>query len=216
MKINKKIFGLVIATAIVFSGGGFNNGNLHTIQTVEAKQVEKVKKTKRIKLNKLKTYKDVDEAYLQNLEKIMNKEQIQNKKDITFEKVLKYAEKSSKVASTAKSNSQKIDTVDKLVSLDDLSNNTSREVMEECIKYMMSEYEKNQLQDKNKALQYQYIARYLDKRLDNHPNMKDAHDMVFDMYQIAKDTFREDNSSMEANFHQVDKKIKRVKWYLQK
>ncbi len=206
MKINKKILGLIIVASIsfAFTGCSSNSSNSDTQQSVETSSND-------IDLSNLSTYEDVKLAYEQNLEKIMNKEQVQQLDNITFNNVLEYAKKSSDIVSTIENDSDKISTIDKLVSIDDLSNNTSQDVMEECLKYIISEYEKNNLQDENKIFEYQYITRYLDKRLDNHKNMKDADDMVFDMYQITKDTIRGDSSSIDSNLKQINDKINSVK-----
>lgn len=206
MKINKKILGVIIVASIsfAFTGCSSNTSNSDTQQSVETPSND-------IDLSNLSTYEDVNLAYEQNLEKIMNKEQIQQLDYITFNNVLEYAKKSSDIVSTIENDSDKISTIDKLVSIDDLSNNTSQDVMEECLKYIISEYEENNLQDENKIFEYQYITRYLDKRLDNHPNMKNADDMVFDMYQITKDTVRGITSSMDTNIEQVNDKINSVK-----
>lgn len=206
MKINKKILGLIIVASIsfAFTGCSSNSDNSDTQQSVETS-------SDNIDLSNLSTYEDVNLAYEQNLEKIMNKEQIQELDNITFDKVLEYAKKSSDFVSTIENDNDKISTIDKLVSIDDLSNNTSKDVMEECLKYIINEYEKNNLQDESKAFEYQYITRYLDKKLDNHPNMKDADDMIFDMYQITKDTVRGISYSADANIEQVNDKISSVK-----
>lgn len=206
MKINKKILGLIIVASIsfAFTGCSSNSDNSDTQQNVETS-------SNNIDLSNLSTYEDVNLVYEQNLEKIMNKEQIQELDNITFDKVLEYAKKSSDFVSTIENDNDKISTIDKLVSIDDLSNNTSKDVMEECLKYIINEYEKNNLQDESKVFEYQYVTRYLDKKLDNHPNMKDADDMIFDMYQITKDTVRCISYSADANIEQVNDKISSVK-----
>ena len=210
MKINKKILGLIIATSISFGLTGCSSNSNNSETETNTKQ-SKETSSNNVDLSNLSTYEDVKLAYEQNLEKIMNNEQIQKLDNITFDKVLEYAKKSSDIISTIENNSDKISTIDKLVSIDDLSNNTSQDVMEECLKYIISEYEKNSLQDKSKIFEYQYIVRYLDKKLDNHPNMKDADSMIFDMYQITKDTIRDITSDIDDNLNQVNDKVNSVK-----
>ena len=210
MKINKKILGLVIATSISFGlTACSSNSNNSETETNTQQSVET--SSNNVDLSNLSTYEDVKLAYEQNLEKIMNNEQIQKLDNITFDKVLEYAKKSSDIISTVENNGDKVSTIDKLVSIDDLSHNTSQDVMEECLKYIIDEYEKNSLLDESKIIEYQYIVRYLDKRLDNHPNMKDADSMIFDMYQITKDSIRDLSSSVETNIEQVNDKINSVK-----
>ncbi len=210
MKINKKILGLIIATSISFGLTGCSSNSNNSETETNTKQSTETS-SNNVDLSNLSTYEDVKLAYEQNLEKIMNNEQIQKLDNITFDKVLEYAKKSSDIISTIENNSDKISTIDKLVSIDDLSNNTSQDVMEECLKYIISEYEKNSLQDKSKIFEYQYIVRYLDKKLDNHPNMKDADSMIFDMYQITKDTIRDITSDIDDNLNQVNDKVNSVK-----
>lgn len=62
-----------------------------------------------------------------------------------------------------------------------------------------------------KVLEYKYITKYLDKRLQNHPNMNVASDMITDMDQICKDLIRNDNSRMDSNISQVNKNLNTVK-----
>ncbi|MBU5286640.1 hypothetical protein AALJ34_00235 [Paraclostridium bifermentans] len=51
----------------------------------------------------------------------------------------------------------------------------------------------------------------MDKRLQNHPNMNVASDMITDMDQICKDLIRNDNSRMDSNISQVNKNLNTVK-----
>lgn len=169
------------------------------------------------------TYEEVNEGYNKNLEKIMNNEQLKelDMMNINLEDILEYADKSKEVANTVDKYSDKISLVEKLVSLDDLEHNTTEEAMTETIKYVIAEYESGNYV--NNSIQILYLTRYLDKRLDNHPNMKDTDDMIFDMYQIVKDTIRANDpniqeslkyellNSIEANKEQVNKNITSVK-----
>lgn len=169
------------------------------------------------------TYEEVNEAYNKNLEKIMNNEQLRelDMMNIKLEDILEYAEKSKEMVDKVDKYSDKITVVEKLVSLDDLEHNTTQDAMTETIKYVIEEYESGNYI--NNSIQFLYLTRYLDKRLDNHPNMKNVDDMIFDMYQIIKDTIRvndpniqenlksELSNSLEENKEQINKNIISVK-----
>ncbi|WGX77389.1 hypothetical protein QJS64_19165 (plasmid) [Paraclostridium bifermentans] len=143
----------------------------------------------------------------------MNKEQLRelDMMNIKLDDVLEYAKKASDISSKVEGSSDKIDTIDKLVALNDLENNTTQDTMEDTLKYIISEFESNNLNNNDNVLEYQYIVRFLDKRLQNHPNMSAASDMIGDMNQICKDLIRNDNSRMDANISQVNKNINTVK-----
>lgn len=208
MKLKKKILSLVLISGISLVTVACGDNDVKEVP----KQTEK-QNTENISLDNLKTYDDVKLAYDQNLEKIMNKEKLRelDMMNINKDDVLDYAKKASELCNNIEGSSDRIGTKDKLVTLNDLSNNTTQETMEDILKYVISEYESNKLQDSDKVLEYQYILRYLDKRLDNHPNMKVADEMVEDMNQICKDYIRNDNSRMDANIEQVNDNINSVK-----
>lgn len=207
MKLKKKIIILTLASSIALTVIGCNKKE-------DVKETnESTAKVENINLDNLKTYEDVKNAYDQNIDKIMNKEQLRelDMMNIKLDDVLDYAKKASDISSATENSSDKIDTIDKLVSLNDLENNTTQETMEDTLKYIISEFESNNLNDSNKVLEYKYITRYLDKRLQNHPNMNTASDMITDMDQICKDLIRNDNSRMDANLSQVNKNLNNVK-----
>ncbi|MCC5432707.1 hypothetical protein [Clostridium perfringens] len=211
----KKFFiGILLISSIAFIGcnEGENIDNKSNESTpVEQQANDENEKT--LNLEEIKTPDDVNNAYKANLDKIKNGEKLitLNMKEITKDVVLDYANKAGEIANQAESSSDKIDTVEKLVSLHDLKNNTSQDVMEEVLGYIISEYESNQFNDESKLYQNLYITRYLDKRLDNHKNLSKADSMVSDMNQIIKDRIREDKSRIEANIEQVNKNINSVK-----
>lgn len=169
------------------------------------------------------TYEEITEGYNKNLEKIMNKEQLRelDMMNITLENILEYSNMSKEISDKVDSYNDKISAVEKLVSLDDLEHNTTQDAMTETIKYVIEEYESGSYI--NNSIQFLYLTRYLDKRLDNHPNMKNVDEMTFDMYQIIKDTIRVNDpnikedlksellNSIEANKEQVNKNIISVK-----
>lgn len=210
MKLKKKILSLIlisVASLLMVACGISDNEIKKDSERIETQSTES------ISLDNLKTYDDVKLAYDQNIEKIMNKEQLRelNIMSINKDDVLDYAKKASELCNDIDGSSDMIDTIDKLATLNDLSNNTTQETMNEVLKYIISEYESNKLQDSDKILEYQYILRYLDKRLDNHPNMKSADEVVEDMNQICKDYIRDDNSKMDENIEQVNNNINLVK-----
>ncbi|MGL5641134.1 MAG: hypothetical protein ACRDDM_02635 [Paraclostridium sp.] len=207
MKLKKKILVLTLASTIALTVIGCNKKE-------EVKETnENTSKVESVNLDNLNNYEDVKNAYDQNIEKIMNKEQLRelDMMNIKLDDVLDYAKKASEISSNVEGSSDKIDTIDKLVALNDLENNTTQETMEETLKYIISEFESNNLNNTNKILEYQYVVRFLDKRLQNHPNMSIASDMIEDMNQICKDNIRNDNSRMDANISQVNKNISIVK-----
>lgn len=207
MKLKKKILVLTLASTIALTVIGCNKKE-------EVKETnENTSKVESVNLDNLNNYEDIKNAYNQNIEKIMNKEQIRelDMMNIKLDDVLDYAKKASDISSKEEESSDKIDTIDKLVSLNDLEHNTTKETMEETLKYIISEFESNNLNNTDKILEYKYVVRFLDKRLQNHPNMSAASDMIGDMNQICKDLIRNDNSRMDANIYQVNKNINTVK-----
>lgn len=209
-KISSVLLVLVVSLSMVACDTADNN-------IEEVSNQNEIQNSENISLDNLETYEDINLAYEQNINKIMNKEQLRelDMMNITKDNVLNYAKKASELCSSIEGFTDKIDTVNKLVSLNDLSNNTTQETMEDTIKYIISEYENNKLQDGDKVLEYQYILRYLDKRLDNHPNMKIIDDLVLDMYQICNDYLRDDNSRIDANIDQINSNIPIVKSMLE-
>lgn len=207
MKLKKKIIILTLASFMALTVIGCNKKE-------DVKETnESTSKVESVNLDNLKTYEDVKNAYDQNIDKIMNKEQLRelDMMSIKSDDVLNYAKNASEISSGVENSSDKVDTIDKLVSLNDLENNTTQETMEDTLKYIISEFKNNNLNDSNKVLEYKYITRYLDKRLQNHPNMNVASDMITDMDQICKDLIRNDNSRMDSNISQVNKKLNTVK-----
>ena len=209
MKINKRILGLVLVGILALSSVGCGSSEPEK-QTEVQSQPEQTQEVK-VDLSNLKSYDDVKNAYEQNIDKIMNKEQIQELDmiNIKLENILEYANKAKEIVSSVENTSDKISTIDKLVSIDDLSHNTTQETMEETLKYIISEYENGNLENNPEV--NLYLTRYLDVRLDNHSNMKDADEIVFDMYQICKDTIRSLNDSIDSNKEQINGKIGTVK-----
>ncbi|MEG2246464.1 MAG: hypothetical protein RSC84_03350 [Peptostreptococcaceae bacterium] len=205
MKFNKKILGLVIVATLTVSVVGCGSSEPEEQNKPEQQQEINVD------LNNITSYEDVKSAYDANIENIMNKEQVQelDMNSIKLDDIIEKANKAKDIADTIENASDKISTIDKLVSIDDLSNNTTEDTMKETLKYIIEEYENGNLE--NNPETSLYIVRYLDIRLDNHPNMKDADEVVFDMYQICKDTIRGIGDSIDSNKEQINEKLQSVK-----
>lgn len=154
------------------------------------------------------TIEEVNEVYNNNIDDIMNGEQIRELPidDITKDYIILKSKEAADLVNQCESNNDKIDTIDKIVSLDDFEHNSSEEVTKDILKYIINEYKDNKLQDEEKVLEYLYISRYLDKVLDNYSdtNLELADDMVFDMYQICKGCIRKDKESIKPNEEQVE------------
>lgn len=167
----------------------------------------------KIDLDNLLTLSDVDLAYAETFEARENGENFRNLdwSTITVDIVVEKAMMAVTLANTSTEDSinTKIDVIGKIVTLDDLSNNTSQDVMEEVALHVINLWESGSFStdDNGALLKNLYLTRYLDIRLDNHPNLKAIDEMFFDMYQVAKDALREDTESMAINTAQVEDKI---------
>lgn len=171
----------------------------------------------KINIDDIQTMEEVEAAYVENFEFIQNKEDFR-KLDINsvdFNTVISYAERSITLLNTVEDDSMntKIDGSAKIVSVDNLDHNTSQVVMEEVAVYVIGLWESDMIITDNseELLINLYLTRYLDKRLDNHPNLEVVDDVIFDIYQIIKDTLREDTSSIDANTEQINNDINNVK-----
>ena len=177
-------------------------------ENIKDKDTKKTENTKSEKLSTSpKIYNSIDElekAYNKNLNKIMDKKQVQklDKDNITAEDVIKIAADSENLLKNATSDTKKIDLSGHLVDVDDLSHNTTTDVMDKVYDYLVSEYKNNKLEDKDKFYEYIYLTRYLDKSLSDSDNRAD---IVLDMYQIVKDNYR--GLSVEKNEEQVNKAL---------
>ena len=165
-------------------------------------------KQNKLEIEDYATIEEVNEVYNNNIDDIMNGEQIRELPidDITKDYIILKSKEAADLVNQCESNNDKIDAIDKIVSLDDFEHNSSEEVTKDILKYIINEYKDNKLQDEEKVLEYLYISRYLDKVLDNYsdPNLKLADDMVFDMYQICKGCIRKDKESIKPNEEQVE------------
>jgi len=199
---------MILISTLTFSTVGCGNDSAENTTNTNNTEVG-IEST--INLDYIQSYEDVKKAYEENFETIMNKEQLRelDYKNITLDTILEYANKGIEISDTIEKNSDKISTIEKLVSLNDLVNNTTQEVVKDTVKYVISEYENGNLEkDPIKNL---YITRFLDVRLDKLPNLSKADEMVFDMYQICKDSIRGLNDGIESNKEQINEVIEFVK-----
>lgn len=167
----------------------------------------------------LKTADEVKVAYDENLEKIMNKEKIENAKQVNFEDMLKRAEKTQEVALTADGANNKIDTVTNLVALDFLVGDIKDDVLDEILQYLISEYKNNTLLNNETLEKNLYLARVLDKSINQNENKIKEASVSFDIFQILKDSIRVNDEnykeelkedakfSIEENRRQIEKAI---------
>ncbi len=176
----------------------------------------------KIDLANLDSYETVEKAYDENLQKIMKGEKIQDldSSKITLEEIIKKSEKAVELSSNAKTSDDKIYAIGKVVSLDDLANNTTKEVVTKTLNYVLGEYESGAFFDNlEKNL---YLTRYLNNATKKQ-SMTTENALSFSLYQIAKDTLRmndkefkaktkdELNKNIELNKAEVKTKIEEIK-----
>ncbi len=138
----------------------------------------------------LKTADEVKKAYDENIEKIMDKEKIENAKQVTFEDLLKRSEKAQEIALTIEGATNKINTVTNLVALDFIVSDIEEEVLDEVLQYIISEYKNNTLLNNETLEKNLYLARVLDKSLNqNQDKIKEAN-ISFDFFKILRESIR--------------------------
>lgn len=113
---------------------------------------------------------------------------------------------------------ERIDFITAKVS-EDIPANIDKEIILDALNYVIDEYE-NERFKKNVSVNL-YIARVLDKQLDQYPDLVEADLMVFDMFQICKELIRmtvkdvddmlERGKTVAANEEQIDKVLESVK-----
>ncbi len=167
----------------------------------------------------LKTADEVKVAYDENLEKIMNKEKIENAKQVTFEDLLKRAEKAQEIALTTDGATNKIDTVTNLVALDFLVGDIKDDVLDKILQYLISEYKNNTLLNNETLEKNLYLARVLDKSLNQNENKIKEANMSFNILQLLRDSIRVNDENfkeelkedakfyIEENKSQIEKAI---------
>lgn len=197
----------MISALLFITGCGSND------KVEEEKEETKVEATIEEKDNK-GIYEKVKEEYDRNSEAIMNNEKIKDLsgEDVNKEYVISKAKEAEASVLEIENNTDKIVTIQRIVSLDDLVHNTSKETAVDVLNYIIEEYETNKLRGGKNTVQYLYLTTFLEKSLNEYDDLKFAEDMLFDMNTICKDTIRQlDLSSIQANVDQVNEVIDSVK-----
>lgn len=173
-------------------------------QEAEQEANKKAAETLPVKPVEYNSIDELKEAYDSKLNDIMDGKQVQklDKDKIKSDDVINIAKSSKNLIKQADSNTEKVNLSGYLVSVDDLSHNTTDTVKSEIYDYIVSEYKDNKLKDKDKFYEYLYLTRYLDKSLEDSDERSST---VFDMYQIVKDNYR--GLDTEENESQVNKAL---------
>lgn len=217
--MNKKIVSIILIGILSLGVVGCGDPKEETKESnTEETKVEETKEEdkKEVDIDKLDTKEDIDNAYLSITSKIRAKEPIRELDmfNIKLDNVIEYANNASKkIDSLNLKGTEAIDATDKLVALDDLDNNTTQDILEESINYVISQYKSDKILNDNEVKANMYICRYIYVRITrNHPNMKNEKEVINDLYQMCKDTIRNDNSRMDENKKQVEKGLKKINY----
>lgn len=217
MKISKNMLTLLLCISIplTFTGCSSSETNSSDSDVVKVNTAESP--DVKFDLENLQTFDEVLDAHEFYFEKIFKGEPIKDldTSKIDLDTILSYSNKASNIASTEENTSDRLSIILKLVELDDLKNHTSDETIQDVLRYIITEFESNQLRKEEDLMQYAYITKYLNLELAEYTNMDDVMDMVSDMYQIVSDSLRGIDSSIEANVDQVNAKINSVKKILE-
>lgn len=145
------------------------------------------------------TKKDEDEK--KNEEKTQAKVENKASLDTIKENAKKAVEKANKECK--EKNSAYTDNIINSVK-EEKANST---IADEVLKYLISEYNSNKLQNENSG-EYLYMARFCERKISN----KDKKDLAFDMMQIARDYTRNtlEKNFKESNENQIEKWIKKL------
>ena len=110
---------------------------------------------------------------------------------------------------------EKIDFITAKVS-EDIQSDLDKKITLDALNYVITEYE-NERFKKNAPVNL-YITRFLDKQLDQYPELQEADSMVFDMFQICKEILRmtlddmmERGQTVSANEEQINDVLESVK-----
>ena len=207
MKINKIIISLAIILTLTLVGGCSSNNKTQEKEeaNVETKVEEKENKS---------TYDKIADEYNKNFEAIKNNEKIKDLsgEDVNKEYVISKAKEAEASVLEIENNTDKMVTIQRIVTLDDIVHNISKETVVDILNYIIEEYEINKLRGGKNTLQYLYLTTFLEKALNEYDELKFAEDMLFDMNTICKDTIRQlDLRSIQANVDQVNEVINDVK-----
>lgn len=148
-----------------------------------------------VKLTDLKTPEEVNKAYEANKEKLDNEEKLQDLNIKSFDEVAKYANKSKEITSDLKKTENKLNTIDKLVALDDLYGNTSKDIKQEAMNYLIDQYKSEKLADELED--NYYLASYIVSKSD--PDNADIYDIAKVMKDYIKDTMILVNNEYDQN-----------------
>lgn len=195
----KNIIMVLLLGIITLTGCAKNNKGKDTVNEVntDAKSV----------------YQEIKDEYDSKLEMIYNNEKLKDiKEDITLDYILNKSEQAKELVLDIDNNSDKVSTIEKIVVLDDIANHIDKETTIEVLNYIIGRYEINKLRDENHIIKYLYITSLLDKVISDNEELVIAKDMIFDMYQVCKDSIRKlDLSMIQSNINQIDKEIDKVK-----
>lgn len=148
-----------------------------------------------VKLRDLKTPEEVNKVYEANKEKLDNEEKLQDLNIKSFDEVAKYANKSKEITSDLKKTENKLNTIDKLVALDDLYGNTSKDIKQEAMNYLIDQYKSEKLADELED--NYYLASYITSKSD--PHNADIYDIAKVMKDYIKDTMILVNNEYDQN-----------------
>ncbi|WP_419727495.1 hypothetical protein [Terrisporobacter petrolearius] len=143
----------------------------------------------------LKTPEEVNKAYEENKDKIENEKKLQSLNIKSFDEVAKYANKSKKITSHLEKTEDKLKTIDKLVALDDLYANTSKDIKQEAMNYLIDQYKNQKLTDDLED--NYYLASYLVSKSD--PDNGETYDVAKVMKEYIKDTTMLVNNEYDQN-----------------
>lgn len=148
-----------------------------------------------VNLADLKTPEEVNKAYEENKDKLENEEKLQNLNIKSFDKVAKYANKSKAITSHLEQTEDKLKTIDKLVALDDLYANTSKDIKQEAMNYLIDQYKNEKLTDDLED--NYYLASYIVSKSDS--DNGDIYDVAKVMKEYIKDTTMLVNNEYDQN-----------------
>ena len=148
-----------------------------------------------VNLSDLKTPDEVNKAYEENKDKLENEEKLQNLNIKSFDKVAKYANKSKEITSSLKQTEDKLKTIDKRVALDDLYANTSKDIKQEAMNYLIDQYKNEKLTDDLED--NYYLASYIVSKSDS--DNGDIYDVAKVMKEYIKDTTMLVNNEYDQN-----------------
>lgn len=204
----KMLLVLAVLSSFLIVGCGSNKEVKKEVKQSDSIELEDINSNVDIK-----TSDDVEQVYNANLEAFLNKKKVRNLDvdKVNKETILEYSKKAVTIANDNKNNdaTKKIDTVNKLVSIDDLCNNTNNTTLKDIINYVLSSWQSQDILNSNddKLLEYLYITRYVERKITDNEKLKYSYDVMEDIHQVCKDKLRRDDSRMDANKSQIEKRF---------